>query len=59
MEVPSDGCPAKYGCGKNGAPFSETTKADVHEAWRLWLERGIVKHICFSFSICSFVFKLH
>jgi len=34
-------------------------KADVYEAWQLWLERDVVKKcICFSFSMCSLVFKL-
>jgi len=34
-------------------------EAKVYEAWQLWLERDIVKHICFSFLICSLVFKLY
>jgi len=34
-------------------------KADLHEAWQLWIERDVVKRICFNFSICSLVFKLH
>ena len=34
-------------------------KSNVNEAWQLWLERDVVKRICFSFSICSLVFKLH
>jgi len=25
-----------------------------YEAWQLWLERDVVKCICFSFSICKF-----
>jgi len=32
-------------------------KADTYEAWQLWLERDIVKYICFSFCICSLVSK--
>jgi len=35
-------------------------KASVYEAWQLLLElKDVVKHICFSFSIYSLVFKLH
>ena len=35
-------------------------KADVpvYEAWQLWWQRDVVKLICFSFCICSLVFKL-
>jgi len=34
-------------------------KADVYETWQLWLERDVVKRICFTFSIPCLVFKLH
>jgi len=33
--------------------------ADVYEAWQLWLERDVIKHSCFSFLVCSLVFKLY
>jgi len=34
-------------------------KADVYDAWQLWLERNEIKRNCFSFSICSLVCHLH
>ena len=43
---------------KNSAVLSNY-KADIYETWQLWLERDVVRHIRFSFSICSLVFKLH
>jgi len=36
------------GVEKSGAPFVSYYKADVYEAWQLWLERGVVKRICFK-----------
>jgi len=42
-EVPRDGSPAEYSCGKNGEPFSANYKANVYEAWQRWLQRDVVK----------------
>jgi len=41
----------------NGAPFLAITRQ--YETRQLCLEREVVKRVCFSFSICSLVFKLH
>ena len=49
---------SNFGTRKRRAVLSNY-KAEVYEACQVWLERGVVKRICFSFSICSLVFKLH
>ena len=57
MEVPHDGRPAKYRCGKKRCAVLSKYKANVNEAWQLSLQRDVIKCICFSFSICSLIFE--
>jgi len=45
--------------GKKRHAILVNCKLDVYEARQLWLEKFVVEQICFSFSICSLVFKLH
>jgi len=47
------------GVEKTACHSHSNYRADVYEAWQLWLERDVFKRICCSFSICSLVFKLH
>ena len=44
---------------KRRAVLSNCKPTYTKPGMQLWLERDVVKHICFSFSICSLVFKLH
>ena len=40
------------GVEKRRAVFSNY-KADVYEAWQLWLERDVVKRSCFNFRFAA------
>jgi len=59
MEAPCYVRPAEYRGRKKWCAVFSNYKADIYEVWQLWLERDGIKYIYFSFSICSFVFKLH
>jgi len=39
VEVPRDGRPANIGVEKTARRSHSNYKADVYEAWQLWLER--------------------